>query len=91
MSNHGKVEFTLTDTGEKEEFYIIEQTRINNINYILVADSLEDEAQAFILKENYVGSDTSDAVYAIVDDDDEMDAISRVFAQMVDDMDIELD
>lgn len=91
MSNHGKVEFTLTDTGEKEEFYIIEQTRINNINYILVADSLEDEAQAFILKENYMGNDTSDAVYAIVDDDDELDAISRVFAQMVDDMDIELD
>ena len=26
MSNQGKVEFTLTDTGEKEEFYIIEQT-----------------------------------------------------------------
>lgn len=91
MSNQGKIEFTLTDTGEKETFYIIEQTRINNMNYILVADSLEDEAEALILKETYDGSDQGDAVYDIVDDDDELDAISRVFAAMVDDMDIELD
>ena len=91
MSNQGKVEFTLTDTGEKEAFYIVEQTRINNINYILVADSKEDEAQALILKESYEGTDTSEAVYAIVDNDDELDAISKVFAQMVDDIDIELE
>ena len=91
MSNQGKVEFTLTDTEEKEEFYIIEQTRINNINYILVADSLEDEAQAYILRENYGDGDTGETVYTIVDDDDELNAISGVFAQMVDDMDIELE
>ena len=91
MSNQGKVEFTLTDTGEKEAFYIVEQTRINNINYILVADSKEDEAQALILKESYEGTDTSEAVYSIVDNDDELDAISKVFAQMVDDIDIELE
>ncbi|HIQ98369.1 MAG TPA: DUF1292 domain-containing protein [Candidatus Scybalocola faecavium] len=91
MSNQGKVEFTLTDTGEKEEFYIIEQTRINNINYILVADSMEDEADAFILKETCGNTDMADAVYSVVDDDDELEAISKVFAQMVDDLDIELE
>ncbi len=91
MSNQGKVEFTLTDTGEKEEFYIIEQTRINNVNYILVADSMEDEAEAFILKETCGNTDMTDAVYSVVDDDDEFEAISKVFAQMVDDLDIELE
>ncbi len=90
MSNQGKVEFTLTDTGEKESFYIIEQTRINNINYILVADSQEDEAQAFILKESYGDKADAETVYSIVDDDDELEAMSKVFASMVDDMDIEL-
>ena len=90
MSNQEKVEFTLTDTGEKESFYIIEQTRINNINYILVADSAEDEASAFILKESYGDQDGSQTVYTIVDDDDELEAISKVFATMIDDMDIEL-
>lgn len=55
MSKQGKIEFTLTDTQEKVEFYIIEQTRINNCNYILVADSMEDEAQALILKRHLRG------------------------------------
>lgn len=91
MSNQGKIEFTLTDTGEKEEFYVIEQTRINNINYILVADSMEDEAQALILKETCTNTDMADAVYSVVEDDYELDAISKVFAQMVDDLDIELE
>lgn len=91
MSSQGKIEFTLTDTGEKEEFYIIEQTRINNINYILVADSMEDEAEALILKETSSGKDGEESLYEIVSDEEEMDAISGVFAQMVDDMDIELE
>lgn len=90
MANQGKVEFT-TDTGEKVEFYIIEQTRLNNINYLLVADSLVDEAEALILKETYEGADATDFVYNIVDDDAEMDAISGVFAQMLDDVDIEME
>lgn len=90
MANQGKVEFT-TDTGETVEFYIIEQTRLNNINYLLVADSLEDEAEALILKETYEGADDTDFVYNIVDDDAEMDAISGVFAQMLDDVDIEME
>ena len=37
-----------TDTDEVE-FYVIEQTRINDVNYILVADSMDDEAEALIL------------------------------------------
>ncbi len=91
MAEQGKVEFTLTDTGEKAEFYIIEQTRINNINYILVADSMDDEAEALILKETYEGAESSDLIYNIVDDDKELDAISGVFAQILDDVDIEME
>lgn len=34
-----------TDT-EEVEFYVIEQTCINGVNYILVAESMEDEAEA---------------------------------------------
>lgn len=90
MAEQGKVVFT-SDSGEKTEFYIIEQTRINNINYILVADSMDDEAEALILKETYEGADSSELVYNIVDDDKELDAISGVFAQMLDDVDIEME
>ena len=40
-----KITFT-ADDGTKEEFYIEEQTRINGVNYLLVSDSMNDEANA---------------------------------------------
>ena len=33
------------------ELYVLDETRISNTNYILVADSLDDEAEAMILKD----------------------------------------
>ena len=40
-----------TDDDEEIELMVIEQTMINNVNYLLVTDSEEDEADAYILKE----------------------------------------
>lgn len=44
----------VTDDGGKEEFYVEEQTRINGVNYILVSDSKDDEANAYILKDTSI-------------------------------------
>lgn len=82
-----KIIFT-TDENEEVEFYVVEQTRINNVNYILVTDSQEDEAEALILKE--LESEDMDVVYSIVEDDVELEAISKVFAEILEDIDIEL-
>ena len=41
----------LTEEGNEEEFYVLEQTTVGGINYILVTDSEDDEADAFILKD----------------------------------------
>jgi len=90
MAKEQTVTFTFADTLETVEFYIIEQTRINNVNYLLVADSMDDEADALILKEKAEAVDSLESVYDIVEDDNELDAIAKVFAQMLDDVDIEL-
>ena len=78
-----------TDTDEVE-FYVIEQTRINVVNYILVADSMEDEAEALILKETVNEDDAEDVFYSEIEDDRELEAISRVFSEILDDSDIEM-
>ena len=78
-----------TDTDEVE-FYVIEQTRINDVNYILVADSMEDEAEALILKETVNEDDVEDVFYSEIEDDRELEAISRVFSEILDDIDIEM-
>jgi len=78
-----------TDT-EEIEFYVIEQTRINDVNYILVADSMDDEAEALILKETVNEEDSENIVYSEIEDDVELEAIFKVFSEILDDIDIEM-
>lgn len=80
---------TFTDeNGNQVEFDIIEETRINGVNYILVTDKVEDEeAEAYILKD--VSSDEDeDAVYEMVEDESETDYIGKVFAESMEDVEI---
>ena len=79
----------LTTDDEEIELYVIEQTMINNVNYLLVTDSDEDEeeeADAYILKETR--AQTEDAFYEFVEDSTELEVISRVFEEMLDDIDL---
>lgn len=89
-NNSEKIIFT-TEDNEQIEFYVLEQTRVNGVNYLLIADSEDEdsEANALILKEREIQGD--DAVYDIVENDDELDAISKVFETMMDDIDIAID
>lgn len=82
-----KIKFQ-SDDGSIEEFYIEEQTRIGGTAYLLVSDSLDDEASAYILKD--VSEDTSqEACYVMVEDDEELEAVFKVFEQMMEDVDLE--
>lgn len=81
----------VTDDNENVELYIIEETRANGVNYLLVTDSSDEEdtdAECYILKDTSSEAD-ADAVYEFVENDTEFDAISRIFAKLMDD-DIEL-
>ena len=76
-----------TDTGEAVDFYVLEETRINGMNYLLVTDSEEDEADCWILKD-LSGDGEEEAVYEMVEDDSELMAVSKVFQEMLDNVDI---
>ncbi len=80
----------LTEEGEEIQFYIMEQTMISGINYLLVTEDLEDEeAEVMMMKEN-PNSDGEYASYEFVEDDDELDAISKIFSELMEDVDIEI-
>lgn len=71
------------------EFYVLDETRINNCNYLLVADSVdEEEAQALILKD-VSGPEETEAVYVPVEDDVELDAVAGVFEESMGDVTFE--
>jgi len=84
-----KIVFTLNDTGEEAEFFVLEETRLNGTDYILVTDSEEDEGEALILKDLSSDGD-SEAVYEIVEDDRELESVMGIFAQLLEDVEIQL-
>lgn len=83
-----KLKFELED-GTVVEFFVEEQTKVNGVNYLLVTDSQEDEADAYILKDVSKEEDKV-ANYVMVDDDVELAALSKVFQEMLEDTDIDL-
>lgn len=71
-----------------DEFYVLAQTRISGINYILAADSDEDDAGCIILKDTSESEDTN-SVYDLVEEEEEINAIIKVFEELLEDVDIE--
>ncbi len=83
-----KISF-MPDGENAVDFYVLEQTTITGINYLLVTDAEEDDedGEAYILKDITKG-DADERVYAMVEDDDEFDAVAKVFDSMLDDVDL---
>ena len=75
------------EDGNEIEMFVIEETRINNVNYILVTDDTKsDEATAYILKD-VSNDEDEDAVYEMVDEDSEIEYIGKIFSELLDDVD----
>ena len=74
--------------GEQAEFYVFEQTRVNGVNYLLVADSEEDDGECLILKD-MASEEEQESLYEIVEDEQELSAVLTVFEQLLDDVEIE--
>lgn len=77
-----------TEDGETVLLYVLEQTMLNGVNYLLAADSEEDEAEAYIMKE--ITGDENQTVYEMVEDDMELEALSKVFSELLEDVELEM-
>ena len=82
-----KITFTAPETGETLSFYVLEQTVVSGKEYIRAAESEEEEAEAYILRKI---SDVSaeEAGYEFVEEEEELESIGKVFAELVEDTDI---
>ncbi|MCR5789832.1 MAG: DUF1292 domain-containing protein [Lachnospiraceae bacterium] len=63
-------------------FYVLEQTRINARNYLLVSESEDEDAEVLILKDTAQEQDT-ESVYEIVEDENELAAVLKVFEELL--------
>ena len=81
----------VTDSGESVDFYVLEETRINARSYLLVTDAPErEDGECYILKD-MSGQQDAEAVYEFVEDDSELDALMKVFEELLSDADVDLE
>ena len=84
-----KVRFTFGDGSGEDEFFVLEETKINGSAYILVTDSQEDDAECLTLKE-VSQPKQADSVYEIVEDETEQLAASKVYEDLLENVNIEM-
>ena len=76
----------INDDGEEEIFYIVDETKVNGVSYILVTetnDQNDDDEDAYIMKD-VSGTDDPEAKYVFVDDESEIDSVANIFAELLD-------
>lgn len=73
-----------------EEYFILEETKLQGVNYLAVTDDIDSEDGEFlILKE--IANDDDDVLYEIVDDDNELQSVITLFDNLIDDFDLDLE
>ena len=76
----------LDDQGQEIEFLVLEQTTLAGTNYLLVADSVEEDGTVLIMKEISLEDDY--VSYEIVEDEEELEIISKIFNELIEVFDL---
>ncbi|MCF0130371.1 MAG: DUF1292 domain-containing protein [Pseudobutyrivibrio sp.] len=77
-----------SDDGQDLLVFVLEQTLLGGNEYLLVCEDEEGDSDAFILKKQE--EDGLDAVYEIVEDDNEFEAVAKLFEELIgEDADLE--
>lgn len=86
------VPFT-TEDGQVVDMYVLEETTLQGIHYILVTEDIDDESEeAFvtIMKEETNDQEDEYAVYDVVENEEELQAVAKVFAELMEDVDFQV-
>ncbi|MDO4206618.1 MAG: DUF1292 domain-containing protein [Lachnospiraceae bacterium] len=75
------------EDGETKEFFVEEETRLNNTSYLLVCDRMDEETQAYIMKDVSAPEDI-ESIYEFVVDDAELNAVAGIFSELLEDEDL---
>lgn len=88
-NNNEKIVFESED-GDVE-FFVLEQTMLGGINYILVTDDIESEEGSFLVLKESVGVSEDDFTsYEILEDENELKAVIAIFDELLEDFDLEV-
>lgn len=80
-----RITFTPETEEEAIQLFVLEKTTLGGVDYLLVTDQEEGDAQALILKD-VTKEEGDDSVYLVVSDDKELEAVAAVFENLLDDI-----
>ena len=72
----------LSENDENIELNVIEETKLNGVNYILVTSADEESDECYIMKD-ISSLDEDEADYIFVEDDDELEALFDIFEKIM--------
>lgn len=77
-----KVGFFDEESSEYIEFYVLEQTRVNNADYLLVTMDEQGDSEALILKDTS-SQEQEEAVYQVVETEEELNVVAKIFSELL--------
>ena len=81
-----KIRFT--GDGESIDLYVLDTTKLAGVDYILASDVEAGDGECYILKDVSAPGEP-EAVYEIVEDSGVLDYLAGIFAEQMEDVDIE--
>ena len=82
-----------TEDGKEVEFEVVESTRVNGADYLLVttddttvydSENDDDDSEAVFILKDTSAPESEEALYEFVDDEEELDAVFKIFEQLLD-------
>ena len=73
------------DGDEPVDFFVLEQTRVAGVDYLLVTDSEEGDGEALVLEDLSRPEDT-ESIYTIVSDETKLEALAGIFEDLLEDV-----
>ena len=88
MDNKEKITLQ-TDEGEAVDFFVLEETRLGGINYLLVTDEEDGDGECYIL-EDTSKAEEAEATKGKMQVGQGLDDLFQIFARLLDDADVEI-
>ena len=86
-----KISFEDEETGLAKELFVLAETVLGGISYILVTEEEDGDSDAMILKHLPSGQDSEKALYETVTDEKELKSAIDAFSEILDDVEFDED
>ena len=81
-----KISFEDEETGLENELFVLAETVLGGVSYILVTEEEEGDSDAMILKKVSEDGDDEKALYETVTDEKELEDAMKAFSDILDDV-----